>query len=60
VISSQRSVRSDRVGVASWTDRGSRGIAGDTPIVLDGRVTGDTPGTTIRSGRDTDTVTAHW
>jgi len=34
-------------------------IVSGTPIVLDGRVTGDTPGTTIRSGRDTDTVTAH-
>ncbi len=33
-------------------------IVAGVDIVRDGVVTGDTPGTTLRSGRDTDTVTA--
>jgi N-acyl-D-aspartate/D-glutamate deacylase len=33
-------------------------IVAGVPIVRDGAVTGDTPGTALRSGRDTETVTA--
>ncbi|MGE0510872.1 MAG: amidohydrolase family protein [Acidimicrobiia bacterium] len=35
-----------------------RVLVGGVPIVVDGRPTGETPGVVLRSGRDTETVTA--
>ena len=63
-IGAERAPRSshDLPGDSARLTAGSRGVVrvlvNGTVIVENGEATGATPGTVLRSGRDTDTVTA--